>query len=561
MLIRAGTRLEDLRSTGLRQWTNDRFWIGWKGHLYRPGCDAGAASIAALADELGTAPLAQTVGQLRGVYGIFVHDRQDGSWQVSSDHLGFYRLYYDKEVLATKLLDLMMDRGYGPADLDRERLAEFLAQAVVFGPATYVRGVDRLVGGEVLVGRHDAADGPFWRTAPKHLSETQSDDPAIVLDTFKSLAASLAGRKVAVDVTGGFDSRTIACLFAEAGLPFEIGVTGADQSAPDVAISERVATILGRKSYPHIHDTSRLEAEIEAVFRASDGQLEMRTIHRDWQNAVARLGRNVEVMAHGGAGGVLKDFAFSHEFPWYGSRQFDSARYYDLRVVPVRIPAEHLSEEARASIAAARQRMLERFEQHRSPTNNESCDRISYFVRSPESYGPYFSTFLNMGLDVVAPFADADLAAVARRMPPWSRFMHRWHRHTMTASCPAAAALITTDGYNASTELRYFLPNLWGWTRNAVRRALRKASQHFLDRERFPPTSKKMANAGDYMQRLRASDAFKSAVARLRDEGILADDLSLEAVRDGEIPRILTLGFLLAHADQCSRRDAPGDIA
>ena len=553
MLIRAGTRPEDLRSTGLRHWANDRFWIGWKGHLYRPGRDAGAASIASLAAELATMPLARTVGQLRGVYGVFVYDRQDGTWQIGSDHLGFYRLYYDQDVLGTKLLELMTDRGYGPADLDRERLVEFLVQAVVFGPATVVKGVRRLVGEEVLIGRADDAGGPFWRAVPKHLSETDSDDPDIVIGVFKDLAASLSGRKVAVDVTGGFNSRLIACLFAQFGLPFEVGVTGRDMEAPDIAISEIVAKTLGRDSHPLLHDTSWLETEIEAVFQDSDGQLEMRTIHRDWQNAVARLGRNVEVIAHGGAGGVLKDFAFSHEFPWYGSKRFDPTRYYDLRVVPLRIPRDHLTDEAASWVAAARQRMLDRCEQYRSPTNNESCDRIAFFVRNPESYGGYFSTYLNMGLDVVIPFADIDVAAVGRRMPPWSRFMNRWHRHALTASCPAAAALITTDGFNASTEPRYLLPNLFGWTRNAARRALRKTSQRVLGREMFTLKGNTTANAADYMPRLRASGAFKEAVARLRSEGILARDLSEEMVRDSEVPRILTLGLLLAHADRCAR--------
>lgn len=553
MLIRAGTRPEDLRSTGLRQWSNDRFWIGWKGHLYRAGRDAGAASIATLAAELTTNSLAETVGQLRGVYGIFVYDRQEDIWQISSDHLGFYRLYYDRDVLGTKLLDLMADRGYGPADLDRERLVEFLAQAVIFGPATHVRGVGRLVGGEVLLGKREEGNLPFWRVVPKRLSETESDDPEIVIGIFSDLAASLAGRKVAVDVTGGFDSRVIACLFAEFGLPFEVGVTARDMDAPDIAISETVAGLLGRESYPLLHDTSRLEPEIEAVFQASDGQLEMRTIHRDWQNAVARLGRNVEVIAHGGAGGVIKDFAFSHEFPRYGSSQFDPRRYYDMRVVPNPIPRDHLTAEAAAWAAAARQRMLDRCEQHRAATNNESCDRIAFFVRNPESYGGYFSTYLNMGLDVVIPFADRDLGAVARRMPPWSRFMNRWHRRTLTTYCPAAAVVVTTDGFNASTELRYLLPNLWGWSRNAARRALRKTSQRVLGRELFALKGLATANAADYMPKLRASKAFKTAVARLRDEEILAGNMTEETVRDSEVPRIITLGLLLAHADRCAR--------
>ena len=51
-------RPDNLREIGLRWLANERFAIGWKGHLYLPGYKAGEDSVAARAVMLGTSALA-----------------------------------------------------------------------------------------------------------------------------------------------------------------------------------------------------------------------------------------------------------------------------------------------------------------------------------------------------------------------------------------------------------------------------------------------------------------------------------------------------------------------
>jgi hypothetical protein len=52
MLLDAHSRPGLLRWLGLRVWENDRLAIGWRGHLYLPGHEAGPESTAALAARL-----------------------------------------------------------------------------------------------------------------------------------------------------------------------------------------------------------------------------------------------------------------------------------------------------------------------------------------------------------------------------------------------------------------------------------------------------------------------------------------------------------------------------
>ena len=44
MLLRADMRPEELRKPGLRLWQDDRFAMGWAGHLHLPGEAADAPS-------------------------------------------------------------------------------------------------------------------------------------------------------------------------------------------------------------------------------------------------------------------------------------------------------------------------------------------------------------------------------------------------------------------------------------------------------------------------------------------------------------------------------------
>ena len=86
MLIDAASDPQRLNEVGLRWWSNERFTIGWKGHLFLPGYAGGAPSVAELAAMLTTSSLADIAQEICGVFGIFVHDRIEGNWTICVDN-------------------------------------------------------------------------------------------------------------------------------------------------------------------------------------------------------------------------------------------------------------------------------------------------------------------------------------------------------------------------------------------------------------------------------------------------------------------------------------------
>ena len=545
MLITAASRPEELAETGLRCWADERFVIGWKGHLFLPGERAGAASVARFAALLRDRPLPELVQQLYGVFGLFVHDRQSGGWQLTVDNAGLYKIFYDDLGASTSFLELLGDRGLGPERIGPLAVVEFLAHGFVIAPGTFVAGVRKLRDREIL----ELTPGrPEPRILEKDLCFPADDDTETVLQYFADLATSLRDRRVSADLSGGFDSRLIVGMLVHHGIDFEIAITGEPGSA-DVVLSARLAQRLGKPFFYHRQEMSRFEEELPLVFLASDGQHEIRGFPRDRQNALARLARGVEVFTHGGGGDQFKDVHASQDFPFYGRAAVNYERYYDLRWAPIRLPEALLSASGRALLREVRARTLARYAELRRPTNHESYDRIAALLRAPEFFGRYFSNYIDMGLDVVAPFTEARIAEVGRRIPPWRRAMHRWHRAVLTHHCPEIAAVMTTDGYTASTAARYWLPDLVGFLGNELRRGARKAGQRLLGRTYFEKPGFAQTNAPDHVRRLRATPQFTAAIARLKDLGVLAADTDPAALPDFHVPRVLTVGMLLSHLE------------
>ena len=261
MPIDAEIRPEDARQDGLRWWENDRFAIGWKGHLYLPGEAAGAPSVARIAAALETADFAEVAARAAGVFGLFVHDKRRGGWQVAVDNAGLYKIFHDGRSASTSFLALARARRTGRADLDLPVMLEFLAQGQVLGPRTFVTGIDKLPGREILELPADGCRRPGGarrRCRTRYLAA-----PGPCSTASPRLARSLEGRALSVDATGGFDCRLIVCLLGERGLPFELATSGLP-GAPDTEIARGIARLLGRPFHLAGHDLGDLDAELVA---------------------------------------------------------------------------------------------------------------------------------------------------------------------------------------------------------------------------------------------------------------------------------------------------------
>ena len=553
MLIDATTRPDGLQEAGLKRWESERWTVLWKGFVFSPGRGAGVPSIEHLADQLATRELRHLAQTLRGVFGLFVHDRQNRTWQIAVDNAGLYRIHYDDRFAATSFLELITATARSADDLEPAAVASYLTCGYVFGADTLIAGIRKLRADQVL----ELGDGaPAPRIVQKSLRPPSADATATVSAYFADLATAVHGRRLSVDATGGFDTRLILCMLHHHGVDFEMAVSSARESS-DKRIAEQIARMLQRPFVVTGHDIEHLEQDLVATFHDADAQTDLRHFHRNRQNVLGRRERGVEVMAHGGGGEVFRDYFFVHDFPFYGSASANFPRYYDLRFATVRIALQHVGRDYRPLVAASRAEAVRRFELFRSPTNNMSFNRVAYFLRAPEFFGPFFSGYINLGVEVVAPFLDYDNAMAGMNLPPWQGFYNRWHRAMITRHNPALAALPTSEGYTASSAARHLPGDLWAYGIAQASRVGKKLGQRALGRTLFHRVGALASDSPGYNDRLRQTSHFATAIERLKSAGILAADLDPDDLREAHLGRILTLGMLLGHVDGEHATGAP----
>jgi asparagine synthetase B (glutamine-hydrolysing) len=558
MLVDLQTQPATLHEPGLRWWRGDRFTIGWMGHLFLAGRQAGAPSVEALATLLEQRPLAAVCEGISGVFALFVRDGRDESWQIACDNTGLFPIFHDGAgLVGTSFLELATACGATPAEVDPDRIAEFLVQGLLFGQRTFVTRIRQLAAWQVLrLTAGNGGAGPALEEKRFGADPLATDAEFLVRYT-DDLARSLADRRVSVDVSGGFDSRLVACLLDRHRVVEEAAISGEPGSA-DIVLGAAVAERLGLPFFPLHHDLEGLEKELPTVFKESGGLLDLCKFHRDRQTALARRARGIEVFVHGGGGEFLKDLYFHHDFPFYGRRETSLERFYDLRVAPLRLPPGLLGPRGRDGAARARAEALRLFARHRAATNHETCDRISLFVRQPQFFGAQFSGYVRLGLDVAAPFLERANALAALSLPPWSRVMEGWHRRLVTRFRPDIAALPTTDGYTASSRPRDRLRDLAGYAASELRRAANKAGQRLVGRTLLPKAGAAEIDAPGFVPRLRATRQFQEALGYLQDLGVLGPGLAPDRVPAGWVGRVLAAGMCLQHLEQGSaRRSTP----
>lgn len=521
------------------------FWIG---HIYMDGLVSGRPTIERLARDLLQRSLPAIAAELRGVFGLLIFDKLAHTWAAMVDNAGMYKLYYDAHGICSSFLAMLRTSPSRPA-IARKALVEYIAQGRLYGGATLIDGIYKISLDEIVEIR---GPGHITKTT-KILPRSAQYDRAIFLRHMENLLAACKGKKISIDITGGYDTRLLVVLFDSLGADYELAASGW-RGATDVEIAQEIATALGRPLFVTWHSWTDLESELRQCFQAADGQVDPVHFHRDRMNAVARRARGVEIIVHGGGGGHYKDHFYIQDFPWYGSKRVRFERFYDLRVAPVSWPRDLLTAEAWSLVREAKELTLRRFEEHRASTNNESYDRAAFFVRDPEAYGGHLCAYTNMGLQVAAPFLDYHNMLMSFAIPPWSRFMTRWHRDLITEHNRRVAKIRTTDNYTASACSEDVLRNVIGYVGPQLRRAAKKVVQRAIGKNMFFNVGAPACDDPAFRPAVRRTALFAEAVERLKALGVLTSKVQPSDVREQHVQAVLNAGLLAERVEEEARR-------
>ncbi len=210
------------------------------------------------------AELQNLLDELEGVFSVMI--LADGGILTGCDPMGFFPVFYTSKDSDWIVSDdpYRLSGTTGSPTPNTQTRAEFISGGYVMGDETLIRGVRRLRPGEALFLKDGLAreDGrPFAFVPSGSLSsdaEPLKDDLYRILDAqSRDMVEYLGGRTAVVPLSGGYDSRLIACMLKKAKYERVVCFTYGRHNQ-ETGLSERVAKTLG---FPwHFVDYDRLES-------------------------------------------------------------------------------------------------------------------------------------------------------------------------------------------------------------------------------------------------------------------------------------------------------------
>jgi asparagine synthase (glutamine-hydrolysing) len=192
--------------------------LGKRGHVLRTRSDTEV--LPHLWEEEGPGCLER----LNGMFALCVVDHNRGEVWVARDRVGIKPMYFAERpegVFFGSELKALLASGHVPRELDPLQIPRYLDTFSAGGRETLVRGVRRLMPGELMrVDERGRVEVRRWYDLGHELSRAPSpSSPAEVIDLLREAVSMqlVADVPLGVSLSGGIDSTTLALLAREVG--------------------------------------------------------------------------------------------------------------------------------------------------------------------------------------------------------------------------------------------------------------------------------------------------------------------------------------------------------
>lgn len=274
-------------------------------------------------------------------------------------------------------------------------------------------------------------------------------------DFFRCLSIALENKKVALSLTGGYDSRLIYSQLYDK-TPLYLFIT-ANMATKDSEAASRVAEATGqsldiiRTEKPDIN-----EEYIIDIIKESDG---IRPLDLDGDcrlnNAREKLDSQGVNLQLTGDGGVLhKDWEWMQDLPFYHKRKTDLRKFYRQRIAfAVRAPfcGEFIDDAYRNQEAY----FVKEMEKYKKDINTRSYDALYHYVNGNRSN--WYNHSSDAEYTLYAPLTEFDMVRYSYHLPRFQRFYYNNMREMITQANPKIARIPTNYGTTASSETFFLL--------------------------------------------------------------------------------------------------------
>jgi asparagine synthetase B (glutamine-hydrolysing) len=521
--------------------TNGRHSANWTGFIYDGNGKCDDALVADVLRRLNSGhPISTAAVELRGSYFLAIVDHETESVYSMVDDSGLYTAYRSSVGVSTSFLRLCQASGFTSGSFDRSAIIELLHLGNVYFGDTLSPDVKKIASNEIVVSRH--SEVTVLRKPIARLNDPPTYES--VLHATAALARALHSKVVSVDVTGGFDSRLLACVLASHGVQFECALAGA-ASTPDASLGRCVAEKLGRPFYFHEYDGAGLVGDLDRTLEQLDGMGGLIFVtHRLRQLNDTRIGRGVTVALKGSGGELYKEFFWTQDFPFYRSRKTRMARLNRLRIEFEQLTSTVLTDDAyREYLALRRSRCKRLDEAYTMPMNTQSYDNVYFYERVQTWNSRVITSAQDPRMAIHAPLCELKVAQLGFHAPRAKRFYNQFHRELITNIAPDVAKLTTTDGTTSSSNSIDMSLDSAQYVRDKGLKLVKKLSQLVLNKTRF--VDKAHSPNEHLLGEISESALGQQSLQTMKDWGIIRGNITFRDVSPRFQEHLVAVGWTL----------------
>ena len=294
-------------------WENETYTFVWKGLVYIPGIKAGSLSVEHMSHCLSEGKtIAEATLPLKGDFFLMIRDKKQQINYALIDHNGMFQAFYTDRLIGTSYLELIRYLKIKKSDLSKEAIVEFLHLNNIFFKRTFTNCIKKISSEDILT---FASDGTIKRLK-KPLRPIVQNPMVTINDFFQNLSNSISKEHVSIDITGGFDTRLIACMLMYYGLDYEVAISGVEDYE-EIIIAKEVAAALNKEFHVTYHNIDHLLDDIQLLFTYADGLSNVLEFHRLFQLQRDRKQRGITLSISGPGGEFFKDYWWLQDFPFY----------------------------------------------------------------------------------------------------------------------------------------------------------------------------------------------------------------------------------------------------
>ena len=522
-------------SPNLEYYEDSNFQVYFQGLIYIPYIKSGIESVKKILAGIKQNKI-NNIHNIKGNYFIFINNKSNNYKYFFVDNSGIFKAFKHENVISTSLLELAKYLNLDSSKLNFTAIVEFLHFGFTYFDRTFFENIRRINKNEIIIYTHNNE----LAIEDKKLEEINQPIDLDISNFFQGFHEAVKEKKISLDLTGGTDSRLIACLLNYLDTDFELAVSGTE-GHKDIDIARNISGILKKSFFVSYHNIEDITGDsLRNLFYLTDAQTDILNYHRKYQLILQRKERGIDMQITGAGGELYKDFWWLQDFPFYNKKNAAIEKLYSLRIEPVVYPHHYLGHKTKAISLELKDNTIKQLYQYKLGTNTQTYDNIYYNYKIHAHTGTYV-TIGNQLINTYAPLVESDLLRSGFALKRRHRFFNNFHREIISTYCPMISKIKTTEGVTCSSGKIDKLKDITRYVLDKQKRLTKQILRKLLKNTYLQATS---TDYGIYKKVVNL-DIFKDQIKILKDYEIIHKDLKIAEIKDNYIGKFLVIGSLL----------------